>query len=222
MVSGPFPEAGQEQRAAPASPSDHEALVRPFLAARAEAEARFFLTEADRIARLCHAIAERFARGGRLVALGASPAARSDARHVAVEFVHPVIVGKRALPAFALSREGSTLAGQLRVLAEPGDIVLAFTDHGETGVEVGDTADAIAAARRRGCLTIALRPAGAAWELEVPTKDPFVRQEVAETLYHLLWELVHVFFEHRGLLAGRAAAPVHDSGASSFLYPFLG
>ena len=45
------------------------------------------------------AMAERFARGGRLLALGRSPAARSDARHVAVEFVHPVIVGKRALPA---------------------------------------------------------------------------------------------------------------------------
>jgi D-sedoheptulose 7-phosphate isomerase len=37
----------------------------------------------------------------------------------------------------------------------------------------------------------------------------------------VLWELVHVFFEHRGLLAGREGAPVHDAGASSFLYPFL-
>ena len=51
-------------------------------------------------------MAERFARGGRLVAFGSSPAARSDARHVAVEFVHPVIVGKRALPAIALAGEG--------------------------------------------------------------------------------------------------------------------
>jgi D-sedoheptulose 7-phosphate isomerase len=31
-----------------------------------------------------------------------------------------------------------------------------------------------------------------------------------------------VFFEHRGLLQGRAARRVHDAGASSFLYPFLG
>ena len=37
----------------------------------------------------------------------------------------------------------------------------------------------------------------------------------------MLWELVHVFFEHRGLLEGRKAEPVHDTGASSFLYPFL-
>jgi D-sedoheptulose 7-phosphate isomerase len=32
---------------------------------------------------------------------------------------------------------------------------------------------------------------------------------------------VHVFFEHRGLLQGREARNVHDTGASSFLYPFL-
>ena len=31
-----------------------------------------------------------------------------------------------------------------------------------------------------------------------------------------------MFFEHRGLLEGRHARPVHDTGASSFLYPFLG
>ena len=45
-----------------------------------------------------------------------------------------------------------------------------------------------------------------------------MRQELVETLYHVLWELVHVFFEHRGLLSGG----VHDTGASAFLYPFLG
>ncbi len=42
-----------------------------------------------------------------------------------------------------------------------------------------------------------------------------------ETLYHVLWELVHVFFEHRGLLSGRSQRRSHDAGASSFLYPFL-
>jgi D-sedoheptulose 7-phosphate isomerase len=55
-----------------------------------------------------------------------------------------------------------------------------------------------------------------------PVTDPFVAQELVETLYHFLWEHVHVFFEHRGLLEGRDAKRVHDSGASSFLYPFLG
>ena len=189
-----------------------DALVRD----RAEAGERFFPPEAERIARLCHRMAERFARGGRLLALGCTPAARSDARHVAVEFVHPVIVGKRALPAIALAGEGGPLPAQLELIAEPGDIVLAF------GLEDGcaETAAALELAARRGCLTIAFAPDAAEWVFE-PPGDPFVRQELVETLYHVLWELVHVFFEHRGLLEGRSERRVHDTGASSFLYPFL-
>ena len=53
------------------------------------------------------------------------------------------------------------------------------------------------------------------------TDDGFVAQELVETAYHVLWELVHVFFDHRGLLEGRQARRTHDAGASSFLYPFL-
>ncbi|HSR97438.1 MAG TPA: SIS domain-containing protein [Kofleriaceae bacterium] len=85
-----------------------------------------------------------------------------------------------------------------------------------------DCDDAIAVARGRGCLTIAFSPdARAEWEFDPPTSDPCIRQELIETLYHVLWELVHVFFEHRGLLEGRTERRVHDAGASSFLYPFL-
>jgi D-sedoheptulose 7-phosphate isomerase len=181
---------------------------------RAEANERFFTAESDRIARLCHRMAERFAAGGRLVAFAATPAARSDARHVAVEFVHPVIVGKRALPALALAGEGGDAAAQVDVVCEPGDIALGFGE----GVEA-----AMAVARERGCLTVAVTPgSGAEWELVPPTSDRSIAQELVETLYHVLWELVHVFFDHRGLLEGRTARPLHDTGASSFLYPFLG
>ena len=95
-------------------------------AARSEAARRFFDAEAERIARLCHAMAERFAAGGRLIAAGETPSARSDARHVAVEFVHPVIVGKRALPAIGLAGEGGPIAAQLALTVEPGDIVMLF------------------------------------------------------------------------------------------------
>jgi D-sedoheptulose 7-phosphate isomerase len=141
------------------------------------------------------------------VAFGASPQARSDVRHVAVEFVHPVIVGKRALPALGIAGEGGPVAAQLELAVEPGDIVMAFEpDEG-----------ALARARACDCETIAYAPSDAEWVFDPPTADPFVRQEVVETHYHLLWELVHVFFEHRGLLSGQ----VHDTGASSFLYPFL-
>ncbi len=188
------------------------------LAGRTAANERFFAAEAERTARLCHVMAERFARGGRLVALGASPQARSDVRHVAVEFVHPVIVGKRALPAIGLAHEGGELTPQVDLIAEPDDIAIAY------GAEERDpeALSALKLARGRGCLTIAYaKDAGAEWEFDPPSDEPFVRQELAETHYHVLWELVHVFFEHRGLLRGREARPVHDTGASSFLYPFL-
>jgi D-sedoheptulose 7-phosphate isomerase len=185
---------------------------------RTAANRDFFAGEAERLARCCHRMAERFARGGRLVAFGRSPIARSDVRHVAVEFVHPVIVGKRALPAIGLAPEGGPLAAQLDLVAEPDDIAIAFGIDEDPG---GDTAIALARARECGCMTVAFAPSEAEWVFEVPGVDPFVRQELAETLYHVLWELVHVFFDHRGLLEGRNAGPVHDTGASSFLYPFL-
>ncbi|MCW2970109.1 MAG: Phosphoheptose isomerase-like protein [Solirubrobacterales bacterium] len=175
----------------------------------------FFGGQAERISHLCHLMAERFARGGRLLAFGEGPVARSDARHVAVEFVHPVIVGKRALPALALTPEGGPLPAQLKLLAEPEDIALAFGEHPEMLAAVNT-------ARLRGCLTMSGSHVGAEWELVPEDDDPFVAQELVETLYHVLWELVHVFFEHQGLLKGRIQRTVHDAGASSFLYPFLG
>jgi D-sedoheptulose 7-phosphate isomerase len=175
-----------------------------------------FEREAERVARLCHAMAERFASGGRLLALGSTPASRSDARHVAVEFVHPVIVGKRALPAIALVGERGELVRQAGLIAREGDIAIAFGTEDDE-----ESRRAIARVRERGALTIAFGPAEAEWRLEPATEDHFVRQEVVETLYHVLWELVHVFFEHRGLLSGRSQRRRHDAGASSFLYPFL-
>ena len=115
-------ESGRRRVSHPATAPRVEERLRE----RAEANERFFAAEADRIARLCHRMAERFAADGRLVAFAATPAARSDARHVAVEFVHPVIVGKRALPALALAGEGGDAAAQVDVICEPGDIALGF------------------------------------------------------------------------------------------------
>jgi D-sedoheptulose 7-phosphate isomerase len=198
------------------SPADR---IGALLARRTEANRAYFEANAEALARLCHQMAERFARGGRLVAVGLSPGARSDVRHVTVEFVHPVIVGKRALPAIGLTRDGGPLRGQVELIGEPDDVVIAFGAGEDGGEEVRDS---LAVARARGCLTIAFEQgAGAEWELAPPVADPSLRQELIETAYHLLWESVHVFFEHRGLLEGRRAGPVHDSGASSFLYPFL-
>jgi D-sedoheptulose 7-phosphate isomerase len=180
-------------------------LIACWLAERRQASEAFFPQGADGLARLCQRMSERFLEGGRLLAFGLTPQARSDVRHVAVEFVHPVIVGKRALPAIGLVEPD-----ELLLLAEPADIVMSF----------GEPADGPALARsleetrERGCLTVAFAPLGAEWTFEPPSRDPFVRQELAETTYHVLWELVHVFFEHEGRHA-------EGGGAASFLYPFL-
>jgi D-sedoheptulose 7-phosphate isomerase len=193
-------------------------LLERALERRGRANEQFFADRAEDLARLCHRMAERFARGGRLLAFGLTPAAYSDVRHVAVEFVHPVIVGKRALPALGLVGQSASVPVELAVVAQPDDIVIAFGEP-QDGEELRA---GVATARERGCLTLAFSTLGAEWELEPPDRDPFVRQEITETTYHVLWELVHVFFEHRGLLSGRGEQRVHDVGASSFLYPFLG
>ena len=170
---------------------------------------RFFAAEHEGLARFCHGMAERFARGGRLVAFGSSPADLSDVRHVAVEFVHPVIVGKRALPGARRAVCGRCAARRAR--------------RHRDGVRIGrgGRGGGPRGARRRRADDRASPQVGAEHELRVPTEDPFIAQEQVETAYHVLWELVHVFFEHRGLLAGRDEGPRHDTGASSFLYPFL-
>ena len=75
----------------------------------------------------------------------------------------------------------------------------------------GNDANVLAAlklAKRMGLLTLCLAggDGGHSKEIEIDfcfviqTHDPFVIQETHETLYHVLWELVHIFFEHEGLL----------------------
>ena len=166
----------------------------------------FFRTEAPRLAEACHEMSRRFLAGGRLLAFGNGSAA-TDAQHVSVEFVHPVIVGKRALPALDLGPDFET---RLPIILRPEDMVMGFAFPDRDGA----VERALRMARERGALTFALAGEAGDYAFDLPDKDPFVAQEVFEVLYHMLWETVHVYFEHR--------EQGHDVGASSFLYPFLG
>jgi len=167
---------------------------------------QFLDAESPRLAMACHEMSRRFLADGRLLAFG-SGAAATDAQHVSVEFVHPVIVGKRALPALDL---GPDFAARLPVLVRPLDMVLGFSfAAGEPAV-----ARTLRVAQERGALTFALVGEQGDYPFALPDHDLFVCQEVFELLYHMLWETVHVYFEHR--------EQGHDVGASSFLYPFLG
>jgi D-sedoheptulose 7-phosphate isomerase len=166
----------------------------------------FFEAETPRLAEACHEMSRRFLDGGRLLAFG-NGSATTDAQHVSVEFVHPVIVGKRALPALDL---GPDFERRLPVVQRHEDMVMGFAfPEADAPVE-----RAIEAARERGALTFALTGGAGEYSFAPPDGDPFVIQEVFEVLYHVLWETVHVYFEHR--------EQGHDVGNSSFLYPFLG
>jgi D-sedoheptulose 7-phosphate isomerase len=176
------------------------------LLARNQISEKFFVQEAPRLALACREMSERFLRGGRLLAFGRGPYA-TDAQHVSVEFVHPVIVGKRALPALDLS---VLFRPWLEAILRPEDIVMGFGPP-EGDSEVWAT---LQQAHSQEAMTFALPGIEGSYAVDAATQDPLIHQEVIEVLYHTLWETVHVFFEHREL--------GHDVGESGFLYPFLG
>src|SRR5690348_907680 len=172
--------------------------------------------QADAVAAACHAMAVRFHQGGKLVVFGTG-ASSTDAQHVAVEFVHPVIVGKRALPAISLTTDVATVTGvaerdgldaifahQIRYLATPSDIALGIC----AGESCASVLAGLVTAKELGLLTIALAGDGGAFAaspavdhtLPAGSDDPLIVKEIHVTVYHVLWELVHVFFEQPGLL----------------------
>jgi D-sedoheptulose 7-phosphate isomerase len=181
---------------------------------------------AEDLAAASLAMAQRFAPGATLWC--AAPSWEPHAHHMAVEFVHPVIVGKRALPAFALT--GSDLVPRAEVAVRTGDILIAVA-----GGRDEDVADLMRRAPAWGAASAWIGsgprpPAGAAdhvlWIDDPDPMAPVTGRFVL--LYHLLWELTHVCFEHPGLLTEPAEgtgqpqpAGKREPQATAFLYPFL-
>jgi D-sedoheptulose 7-phosphate isomerase len=181
------------------------------------APTRDLAEQAGAVAAACHAMAVRFHRGGKLVVFGTGGSS-TDAQHVAVEFVHPVIVGKRALPAISLTTDVATVTGiaeragvdaifahQIRFLADPADIALGIDPDGRSASVLAG----LEAARELGLLTVALTggdggPIATSKAVDhllvAASADPRVAKEMHVTTYHVLWELVHVFFEQPGVL----------------------
>jgi hypothetical protein len=151
-------------------------------------------------------LAKRFATGATMWSI--APSWEPHALHIAVEFVHPVIMGKRALPAVALT--GPDLVDLVRVSVRPGDIVVA--------VAGADDAQVRSVMRRSpawGATTIWIgsgeRPKAGMAEhvLWLDDPDPKIPATGGFVLfYHLLWELTHVCFEHSGLLKPECAEEV--------------
>jgi D-sedoheptulose 7-phosphate isomerase len=172
-----------------------------------EVGARFFAENAERIEVCARALAERFRSGGRLFVMGNGGSA-CDAAHVAVEFVHPVVEKRRALPAVSLPSDiaaitaigndldfASVFEQQLRVLARPGDVALGISTSGASA----NVVRALKYARAAGLMTIGFagRDGGRMVDVcehcfVVETWSIHRVQESHTILLHLLWDLVHV------------------------------
>ncbi|MEB4208694.1 HypC/HybG/HupF family hydrogenase formation chaperone [Mycobacterium sp. 94-17] len=156
---------------------------------------------AEDLAATALTLAKRFAAGATMWSI--APAWEPHALHIAVEFVHPVIMGKRALPAVALT--GPDLVDLVRVSVRPGDIVVAIA-----GVGNADVRSVMRRAPAWGVTTIWIGsgepPATAMADHVLWLDDPDPRVPATGgfvLFYHLLWELTHVCFEHPGLLKPR-------------------
>jgi hypothetical protein len=145
------------------------------------------------------ALARRFAAGATLWCM--APQWPSHGRHVAVEFVHPVVMGARALPAVSLHEADA--AATVRLAARPGDILLAVSTADHAG-----TVDLLTRSGAWGLTSVWLgagnRPVGSPADHVVWLEgvDPALacRSGDLVLMYHLLWELTHVGLEHPGLL----------------------
>lgn len=168
---------------------------------------RFFVESSARIVACAEAMARAFDAGQRLFVMGNGGSA-CDAEHLAVEFMHPIIEKRPALPAIALSNDSALITAigndedfglaystQLEMLARPGDIALAISTSGKSS----SVNRALVEARALHMLTVGFsgRDGGRMVELcdhafVVPSFSIHRIQETQGTLLHILWDLIHV------------------------------
>jgi D-sedoheptulose 7-phosphate isomerase len=167
----------------------------------------FFTVNAPRIVACAAGIARAFDAGGKLLVMGNGGSA-CDAQHLAVEFCHPVIEKRPALPAVALPVDVALVtavgndedfalvfAKQIRLFGKAGDVAVGFSTSGTSSSVVR----ALRVAQSQGLLTVGFagRDGGKMAEvcdhcLTVPSYSIHRIQETHVTLLHILWDLVHV------------------------------
>lgn len=173
----------------------------------AEVKERFFREQAPRIAALCRLMADAFERGHRLFVMGNGGSA-CDAQHVAVEFAHPVLEKRRALPALALSADPALMTAigndtdfsrifsdQIKLLGRKGDMALGISTSGHAP----NVLAALRAAQDLGMLTIGFTGMDGGRLAEVaehcfvvPSFSIHRIQETHVVLLHVVWDLIHV------------------------------
>ncbi|HXU73532.1 MAG TPA: SIS domain-containing protein [Polyangia bacterium] len=173
----------------------------------ADTQLRFFEANAARIAACAEALAARVREGGRVLTMGNGGSA-CDAQHLAVEFQHPIIEKRRALPAQCLSSDTALLTAigndtdfaraycdQLELVARPVDVAIGVSTSGASA----NVNRALKRARQLGLLTIGFagRDGGALADLcehafVVPSWSIHRIQETHTILLHVLWDQLHV------------------------------
>ncbi len=187
-----------------------------------EVKQRFFQENADAILEASLAMAKSFQRGGKLLVCGNGGSA-TDAQHIAVEFMHPITVGRKALPAICLTNDmamvtavsndvgfADVFSRQVIALGREGDILLGISTSGNSD----NLMHAFETARKMKLVTIGYAggDGGRMVELHaarrldfcltVPTSSIHRIQESHVTLYHTMWDMVHTYLEHRSLVEG--------------------
>ncbi|HEY6118614.1 MAG TPA: SIS domain-containing protein [Pyrinomonadaceae bacterium] len=188
----------------------------------AEIKKSFFQDNKDTILDASLVLAKAFHRGNKLLVCGNGGSA-TDAQHVAVEFMHPITVGRKALPAVCLNNDmamvtavsndvgfGAVFARQIIALAKEGDVLLGISTSGNSE----NLSQAFETAKRMKLARIGYAGGdGGKMEqmhgsglldfcLTVPTSSIHRIQETHVTLYHIMWDMVHTFLEHRSLMEG--------------------
>ena len=185
-----------------------------------EVKSKFFAEHKETILAASLEMAKAFHRGRKLLVCGNGGSA-TDAQHVAVEFMHPAIVGCKALPAICLTSDMAMVTAvandvgfddvftrQIIALGSEGDVLLGLSTSGNSV----NLTRAFATARRMKILTVGfaggdggrMSESHAAGELDfcltVPTSSIHRIQETHVTLYHIMWDMVHTFLQHRSLV----------------------
>jgi D-sedoheptulose 7-phosphate isomerase len=185
-----------------------------------EVKQRFFEDNKDGILDAALALAKAYKNGRKLLVCGNGGSA-TDAQHIAVEFMHPITVGRKALPAICLNNDMAMVTAvandvgfadvfvrQIIALGKKGDVLIAISTSGNSE----NLLHAFQTAQRMGLTTIGFAgdEGGKMEEMKaaglidfcftVPTSSIHRIQESHVTLYHIMWDMVHEFLQHKSLL----------------------
>jgi len=186
----------------------------------AEVKTEFFAQNKDTILAASLALARSFGRGRKLLVCGNGGSA-TDAQHIAVEFMHPITVGRKALPAICLTNDIAMVTAvandvgfddvftrQIIGLGVEGDVFLGISTSGNST----NLLHGFATARRLKLVTIGfaggdggemsgMSAAGLLdYCLTVPTASIHRIQETHVALYHIMWDMVHTMLEDGAIL----------------------